>query len=304
MAVEEVRAELSGGYPIEQMDRLVRQLQNLIEMDSPARVTIDLARLAHVCPAALALLTAVAVRLVEEGLLEEGSTVDGPRSPLTARYLMRMDFVRLITREEQEEPFERRDDVGFRPARMFSGADDYHRVCADMVAALGERMPADRHSIASLRIALDEIAENVVHHAASPIGGVAAAQGYPKKRKFEIAIVDLGVGIQASLKQNPAYADVSSDVDAIRLALKKYVSATPERNGGTGLFVANLLMEANGGTLAIRSGHGAVFSGVEEFAFEREIYFPGTMVALRARTDNPLDINEILTREFGPPDDS
>jgi hypothetical protein len=89
-----VSAELSGGYSIEQMDRLVRQLEPLIELDRPARVVIHLERLANVCPAALALLTAA-------------------------------------------------------------------------------------------------------------IGGVAAAQGYPKKHKFEIAIVDLGVGIQRSLKKDP-----------------------------------------------------------------------------------------------------
>jgi anti-sigma regulatory factor (Ser/Thr protein kinase) len=294
----EVSAELSGGYPIEQVDRLVRQLQPLIELSEPARVVLRLERLVHLCPAALALLTAVAFRLMQRNLLEEGSTVTTPRSWLTANYLQRMDFIRLLTQQEGDEPFERREDFGFRPVRMLTGETRYHAVCADLVTALAERIPADRATLFSLRIALDEIAENVVHHAESPIGGFAAAQGYPRKRKFEIAIVDMGIGIRASLAKNPAYADTASDLDAIELALQKYVTATPERNAGTGLFVTKLLMEANGGVLAVRSGNGAVYSGVEGKALQRETPFPGTMVALRARTDTTLDINEIFAREF------
>ena len=295
----EVIAELSGGYPIEQVDRLVRQLEPLIELSEPARVVLRLENLVHLCPAALALLTAVAFRLMQEDLLEDGSTVTQPRSWLTANYLQRMDFIRLLTRQEdREEPFERREDFGFRPVRMMTGATRYHAVCAELVEALAERIPADRATLFSLRIALDEIAENVVHHAESPIGGFAAAQGYPRKHKFEIAIVDMGVGIRQSLAKNPAYADTASDADAIQLALQKYVTATPERNAGTGLFVSKLLMEANGGMLAVRSGAGAVYHGVEEKVFTRDTQFPGTMVALRARTDTTLDINEIFAREF------
>lgn len=244
------------------------------------------------------------MRLSTLGLLEEGSTVTPPRSPLTRNYLMRMDFLRNVTGEpDLPEPFERRDAVGFRPCKQFSTAQDYPAVAAALTDALEERCSTDRVARNSIRIALDEVTENVVHHAESPIGGFAAAQGWPKRGVFEIGIVDLGIGIRASLAKNPAYADVPDDVSAIQTALQPRVSSTPERNAGIGLFVTKLLLASNGGTLAVRSGVGAVYTGERERTIVRDTHFPGTMVALRARTDRPLNINEVY-RRLGDGDDA
>jgi anti-sigma regulatory factor (Ser/Thr protein kinase) len=239
-----------------------------------------------------------------EGLLEEGSAVVHPRSRLTSNYLMRMDFLRHLTGDSAlPEPFERRDAVGFRPCRQFQTVDDYPTVARELTDALVERCITERVARNSIRIAMDEVTENVVHHAESQIGGFAAAQGWPHRGAFEIGIVDLGIGIRGSLTKNPAYADLDDDVAAIQTALRPRVSSTPERNAGIGLFVTRLLLASNGGTLAVRSGVGAVYTGVRERTFVREVDFPGTMVALRARTDRPLDINEVY-RQLKPNDDT
>ena len=71
------------------------------------------------------------------------------------------------------------------------------------------------------------------------------------------------------------------------------VTSTPDRNSGIGLFVTRLLLASNGGTLAVRSGRGAVYTGLRDRFVLRDVSFPGTMVALRARTDRPLNINEV-----------
>jgi anti-sigma regulatory factor (Ser/Thr protein kinase) len=302
--VPDLEVKLGGGYPLTQVDRLVRNLEPLIRLDEPRRVTLDLGSLVSVSPTALALLTAVAVRLSAEGLLEEGSAVVHPRSRLTSNYLMRMDFLRHLTGDSAlPEPFERRDAVGFRPCRQFQTVDDYPTVARELTDALVERCITERVARNSIRIAMDEVTENVVHHAESQIGGFAAAQGWPHRGAFEIGIVDLGIGIRGSLTKNPAYADLDDDVAAIQTALRPRVSSTPERNAGIGLFVTRLLLASNGGTLAVRSGVGAVYTGVRERTFVREVDFPGTMVALRARTDRPLDINEVY-RQLKPNDDT
>jgi hypothetical protein len=64
---------LSGGYPLPQVDRLVSSLAPLLELEGPRQVVLDMRKLVGVCPTALALLTAVAMRLSELGLFEEGS---------------------------------------------------------------------------------------------------------------------------------------------------------------------------------------------------------------------------------------
>lgn len=72
----------------------------------------------------------------------------------------------------------------------------------------------------SLYVCLCELAENVLHHADSPSGGYAVAQGYPKKGKFEVGIVDLGIGVPASLRKNPSYAHLDDDLEATKTALE------------------------------------------------------------------------------------
>ena len=70
------------------------------------------------------------------------------------------------------------------------------------------------------------------------------------------------------------------------------VSSTPDRNSGFGLFVTTLLLRYNGGELLVRSGRGAVFRGSRQAEVRRDVALPGTLVALRVRTDRKLDINE------------
>jgi signal transduction histidine kinase len=102
-------------------------------------------------------------------------------------------------------------------------------------------------------------------------------------------------------KHNPTERiHISDDATAITRALEPRVSATPERNAGIGLFITKLLLEANGGLLLVRSGYGSVQAGIINEAKPESVALPGTLVALRARTDRALDIISVyehLARE-------
>jgi signal transduction histidine kinase len=94
----------------------------------------------------------------------------------------------------------------------------------------------------------------------------------------------------------PAFGDWPDDVAAITRALQPRVSATPKRNSGIGLFITKMLLDANGGVLLVRSGHGLVESGAVNRRQTSEIALPGTLVVLRARTDRPLNINAVYEK--------
>lgn len=291
-----VHVRLAGAYRIQWLDRLIRDLGPLIELAQPARVTADLSSLVAVGPSAIALLTAALTRCRTEGLFAPGSMLILPNSPPVRNYLMRMDLVSLVVPGGPPEPIARNPAVGFRPCREFVTAEESQTVARELTDALAERCSTDAIARAAIRICLDELAENVIHHAASPLGGFAAAQGWMRNQQFEIAIVDIGVGIRRSLTNNPRYADIADDVTAISTALQPRVTSTPERNAGIGLFITRLLLRDNGGLLLVRSGSGEVYSGAEEGARKTDISFPGTLVALRARTDRPLDLGPVYRR--------
>ncbi len=303
--MSDINVELPGTFVLKErrFERLIGLLNPLLRLHEPALIDVDLSRMVAIGPTALALLVATLRRLEDEDLLADGSVLKPPRSPGVRNYLMRMNLIRsLVGGEEFREPIVRHETHGFRPCSMFSDDKDYWKVAKAMTEALCESCKVDDVARSAVRICLEEVTENVVYHAEAR-HGFGAAQGWAKTREFEIGIVDLGRGVRASLTQNPDYADIVDDVSAISTALGARVTATPHRNSGIGLYITKMLLAANGGSFLVRSGNGAVYSGATDESRAESVDFPGTIVALRARTDHSLDINAIYTQlEHDHPD--
>lgn len=291
---EPIRVTFSGGYAFDRLERMISTLEPLLLLEEPRQIEVDLRRLVFFGPTALALLLATLKRLREEGLNTPGSRIYPPKAPNVLRYLLRMNLIRELVGDIPED-FTRREAKGFRPCRHFLADDDYWQIASSLTDALTEQCDVDDVGRRAIRICLDEICENVVHHADTPLGGFGAAQGWPRSpsRQFEIGIVDLGVGVRASLAKNPLYADMDDDALAIDAALQPSVTSTPDRNAGIGLFVTSLLLAENGGYMVVRSGHGRVLRGAKTERQTCDAYMPGTVVSLRANMDSPLDISAI-----------
>ncbi len=134
---------------------------------------------------------------------------------------------------------------------------------------------------------LSEICANAAEHGASSFGAYAAVQAYhhivsgPRRRGEEvlIAIADGGVGVRETLSRNPHYADrISSDNDALRLALKMGVSGTGEVGRGGGLALVAGISGRSGGSLSIRSGTGRITVYNDRRNSRHVPFFPGTFV--------------------------
>ncbi len=278
--------QLRGGYYFGQLERLIRDLQPLLHLSERQSVEIDLSGMVFIGPTGTALLLATANRLGELGCSVH---IVPPNNPLTHNYLLRSDFVRLFTSTEQPEPFSRKTPKGFRPCAHFSTDEECTRVSRELSDALIERAPTDEGARGAIKTALHELAENVIFHADTPSGGYAAAAYSRRRHEIELGIVDLGIGIRASLSKNPALGSVGNDVAAVEKAMIPTVSSTPERNSGYGLAFTQLLLLFNGGSLRIRSGYGSASMGPGVDYSSRPSHLPGTLVVVRARTDHPLD---------------
>jgi hypothetical protein len=291
-----IAVQLSGGYDIAGIDRLVHKLAPILEVENPCRVQLDLRKVIFIAPTALALLTAALKRLLDAGLLQEGA-IQMPESDGLASYLSRMDFVRTLAGNGgDDEDDDRGAAAGFQPCRHFATPEDSQEVARALTAVVAEGCSTDDAADFSIQVCLGELTENVIHHAGTDLGGVAAASGWSRSRELEVGIVDLGIGIQASLRTNDRYADIRDDVTAIRTALRQGVTSTPQRNLGIGLTITKMLLRENNGVLLVRSGTGAVRVGAIEDQLAAAVDFPGTIVSFRARTDRPLNIKEIYRR--------
>jgi anti-sigma regulatory factor (Ser/Thr protein kinase) len=130
--------------------------------------------------------------------------------------------------------------------------------------------------------------ENAIEHARSPIGALVSAQRY-QRTGLELAVVDLGRGIPATLRQNPLHRDLS-DLDAVERSLEDGVSSLQELGRGAGL--AELVRDVGRvgqATLRLSSGDAELTLGWENgrASVNRSIpasFVRGTWIAVRLDT--------------------
>lgn len=113
----------------------------------------------------------------------------------------------------------------------------------------------------TLTYSIREMVRNVVEHSGAERFGICA-QHWPSKRRVEVAILDRGIGLRASLSRNP-HIDTSDDKKAVNYALMPAVSGKAFKgarqrkgnwtNSGFGLYLTNRICR-NGGNFFIASG--------------------------------------------------
>lgn len=288
-----IRVRLASSYPIQQLDRLIRDLRPLLDLNSPAVITIDMQGLVWLGPTSVALLVAALMRAKNLHLNAQGSNILMPSARNVRNYVQRMNFASLVIGPSVPESFERHDPVGFQPCTSFQDTDECHTAAANLIPAVAAVCDAEDLALNSLWLALDELCENVIYHAESLTGGFGAAQGWRQKALVEVGIVDLGIGIQASLTKNPTHRDVTTHREAIETALQNGATSSPGRNLGAGLYFTELLLAQNGGMMLIRSGDAAVYRGGRNEVRSGGEHLAGTIVALHVRTDRPLSMPDV-----------
>ncbi len=80
-----------------------------------------------------------------------------------------------------------------------------------------------------LLVALAEVADNVLYHAASPIGGVISARAFKGEREVRFAIADHGIGFREALRNGGV--ETKDDSDAIKPKLRTQPGAGTEHVG-------------------------------------------------------------------------
>ncbi len=155
----------------------------------------------------------------------------------------------------------------------------------------------------TLTYSLREIMRNVVEHSGSDVLEFCA-QYWPTKKKIEIAVLDSGMGIKASLSSNP-HLNLSSDRDAIHLALMPGISGKMFKgvrkrsndvwqNSGFGLYMTNRIAR-NGGSFFLCSGKsGLLLTG----SMKKDVptNFSGTALRMVIHTEKIDDLASSLKK--------
>lgn len=156
----------------------------------------------------------------------------------------------------------------------------------------------------TLTYSIREIMRNAVEHSKADRFDICA-QYWPSNKRVEVAILDRGIGLRATLARNP-HIDVSDDKKAINFALMPAISGRAFKgskiqkkgnwtNSGFGLYMTNRICR-NGGTFFIASGNSSMLltkSGGKRYY---DCAIEGTAVRMVIDTSNLSDLRDALER--------
>jgi hypothetical protein len=114
----------------------------------------------------------------------------------------------------------------------------------------------DRTQLKALEWALNEITDNVLNHAESPIGGLVQIQSFPTRSRVSFYVVDAGLEIPYTLRKSiPA---ITSDSDALDRAIREGVTRNSATNQGNGLYGTFKCCEVSNGSFLIISNNAVL----------------------------------------------
>lgn len=169
-----------------------------------------------------------------------------------------------------------------------------------LVPWLAQQLGTREDSLASIRVCIEEILQNIGHHSGVDVG-CFHAQHFPLKGEIHIAISDFGYGIPYNVRK--VRPDVA-DSDALRLACQEgFTTQSNVQNRGAGLSVLLKIVTAKDrGTVWIVSGRGNVScthiaDSSKLTARTKSFVYPGTLVLVILKTAAVQDLARDVEQE-------
>jgi len=157
----------------------------------------------------------------------------------------------------------------------------------------------------ALTFSIREIMRNVYEHSKSK-SIEYCAQYWPYYSKVEIAIIDNGIGLKASLKNNP-HVQIENHSDAIQQALMPAISSKnykgaiidtddPWHNSGFGLYMINRICRLGGSFLICSGDHGIKLDEVGKEHIDLPHMCRGTAVRMVLNTSKLTELSSMLAK--------
>lgn len=219
-------------------------------------------------------------------------------------YLAHMGFFRAFGLNHGNRPGQAKGSSTYRPITDFD-CTPYYQMAVQGGVALGELMEEEAKRMSSvlvqnvegdlfdtLSFAIREMLRNALEHSQTKVIRVCA-QYWPANDQVEVAILDHGRGIKASLSRNP-FIKCQTDKDALNYALMPGVSGTAYKgskrmrddmwqNSGYGLYMTSRICRL-GGSFFIGSHADGLLLSADDSAPNGKKYFKfgfaGTCVRL------------------------
>jgi len=223
---------------------------------------------------------------------QRGNTFIFQGSDDILNYLSRMDLFKHLGFPFDED-FNRRQEIGrFIPIQLIHSYEDVNPITDAICELVLHQFEDARVFLPAMEWSVNEIIDNVFNHACINSPAAVYGQYYPGKRRLEVAIVDTGQGIKASLEES---FELEDDGAALLKAIQRGVTRNKDAGQGNGLAGTREIVLKNGGSFRLWSGSSQYhISKGTEVGCEDIPYTRGTGVLIKLFTDNPVDLGDIF----------
>ena len=271
---------------LEWIEKLQSQLTNLIANNTQSLICIDYSFLEFIRPAGVVFLGNLISDLKRKG--HSVSINVGQMERDCIHYLDDSDF---FVRHHGNKLFNLSSvRTSTIPYRQLENADSHAWVNGHLMPWFVHKFSCSRSQTAPLETCLKELVNNIHDHADLDEAGISA-QYYPRDNQIEATVGDFGIGIPSTIRR--VCPELIDDSKAIIKAVERdFTSQTKPSNRGAGLaYLMQQIVEQNGGSVTILSGHGKVsfyknsLGLIDASPTETEFYLQGTLVRLIIRTN-------------------
>ena len=180
------------------------------------------------------------------------------------------------------------------PVQTYSDSTHLNRIVSAVLDVLARHMVCSDGVLDSIAWTLNELADNVLVHAAepgTPVEGFMQVVSHPEQRTVDLVVSDYGRGIRESLWQSYITSD---DEAALLKAVEAGVTRDQSAGQGNGLAGSVRIVSTAGGQLTIMSGNAELNVINGDSSTTQCGAVPGTTVSLVLPTDEEINISQAL----------
>jgi hypothetical protein len=249
-------------------------LHNLIVKQGYSDLTLDFSDVTHHISPKFMLPLATTARGYRRDRVDFDIVM--PNTKTVANLLMNTNWAHLISPEK----YDARDILNrnhLSAIQYLNAKEHFAAIDRSLDVILRNSEGLDRNRLKALEWSLNEITDNVLNHADSPVGGIVQVVTLVPKRLVEFYVCDGGIGIPNSLRQGRP--QLSDDVSAVRAAIEEGVTRNESTNQGNGLYGTFKCCEVSGGEFDVLTGMVALHHRPGVLQVSRtSIPFKGTLV--------------------------
>lgn len=200
-------------------------------------------------------------------------------------------------------------DVSFLIKQYFDGTNDVsidvfdsitiNHVYQDVLNILTAHLEIELSVLQALSYCFYEILDNVHIHSGKPLGTVLTHYN-PELETLRILVADDGKGIQASLKENALYKDISEE-EALQKCLMDAV--TDGKGMGFGLYATSRLMQDLGKEFVLHSGHTKLIITNGQSQIVKNGLWQGTILFMELSTTKEIDPESVVEHRTNASDE-